>query len=75
MAIIFPGGDDLEENRERWSELLETFTKDENLLRQGAGPESIEKQHAKNRLTARERIQPPDRSRLKLFRTGDFCRL
>lgn len=47
----------MDENRKRWSELLEAIEKDENLLRQGGGAETIEKQHAKKRLTARERIE------------------
>jgi 3-methylcrotonyl-CoA carboxylase beta subunit len=46
----------LDENRERWVELLEALSSDERLLRQGGGTENIEKQHAKSRLTARERI-------------------
>ncbi len=46
----------MEENRARWLELLETLERDEGLLREGGGPEYIERQHAKNRLTARERI-------------------
>ena len=37
--------------------MLELLIRDENSLRQGGGPDSIEKQHAKNRLTARERIE------------------
>jgi acetyl-CoA carboxylase carboxyltransferase component len=45
------------ENRDRWLELLDAFARDENVLRQGGGPEAIEKQHAKNRWTARERIE------------------
>jgi len=47
----------LEENRSRWLELLELLAADEELLRQGGGREYIKKQHAKNRLTARERIE------------------
>jgi len=46
----------LKDNRTQWLELLEAFTAGESQLRQGGGPENIEKQHAKNRLTARERI-------------------
>ncbi len=46
----------MEENRDRWLELLQSFASDENALRQGGGHEYIQKQHAKNRLTARERI-------------------
>jgi acetyl-CoA carboxylase carboxyltransferase component len=45
------------ENRKQWLELLETYSRDETILKQGGGLENIEKQRAKNRLTARERIQ------------------
>ena len=47
----------MEENRSRWLELLEKLTADEELLGKGGGQEYIDKQHAKNRLTARERIR------------------
>ena len=47
----------MEENRNKWFELLDAFARDESILRQGGGPEYIEKQHAKKRLTARERIE------------------
>jgi acetyl-CoA carboxylase carboxyltransferase component len=44
----------LEDNRTRWLEPLNVFSADENILRQGGGPEYIEKQPAINRMTARE---------------------
>ncbi len=44
------------DNRRLWSELLSSFERDEDLLRQGGGTENIAKQHSKGRLTARERI-------------------
>ena len=56
-TIIPIRGGVLEDNRKRWLELLAAFAADENLLHQGGGSEYIEKQHAKNRLTARERIE------------------
>ncbi len=46
----------MEGNRERWMVLLDSFVRDESILRQGGGADHIEKQHARNRLTARERI-------------------
>jgi 3-methylcrotonyl-CoA carboxylase beta subunit len=46
----------VESDRERWVELLHSYVRDEESLRLGGGPENIEKQHAKGRLTARERI-------------------
>ena len=36
--------------------LMDDFLREEDRLRQGGGPEAIKRQHAKNRLTARERI-------------------
>jgi len=43
-------------NRQGWLDLLETYRRDEASLIQGGGPENIDKQHEKGRLTARERI-------------------
>ncbi|MBE7462343.1 MAG: acyl-CoA carboxylase subunit beta [Planctomycetes bacterium] len=39
-----------------WKELLATIRSDEWVVRQGGGPDAIERQHKKGRLTARERI-------------------
>jgi len=39
-----------------WGEPLTSLRRDAEQLRLGGGPENIEKQHKKNRLTARERI-------------------
>ena len=47
----------MEGNRSRWLQLLERLAGDEAVLKQGGGPENIGKQHEKNRLTARERIE------------------
>lgn len=44
------------QNRQKWTELLESYALDEAVLLQGGGAENIEKQHEKKRLTARERI-------------------
>src|SRR5687768_18073918 len=44
-------------NRQGWIELSEGLARDEDVLLQGGGPDNIEKQHAKGRLTARERIE------------------
>lgn len=44
-------------NRQGWIELSESFARDQKILLQGGGPDNIEKQHAKGRLTARERIE------------------
>ena len=46
----------MEENRTRWLQLMESLAKDESILQEGGGQEYIQKQHSKNRLTARERI-------------------
>ena len=60
-------------NSERWLELLETYSRNESILRQGGGPGNIEKQHAKNRLTARERIQNLIDSESEFFELGIFA--
>ncbi len=44
------------EQADSWDELLEMVRSDENELRLGGGPDAIDKQHKKGRLTARERI-------------------
>jgi 3-methylcrotonyl-CoA carboxylase beta subunit len=61
------------ENRAQWLELLETYSRDESILKQGGGSENIEKQHAKNRLTARERIQNLIDSEDEFFELGIFA--
>lgn len=47
----------MEPDRDGWGLLLEQLESDEQVLRQGGGPAAIAKQHEKNRLTARERIE------------------
>ena len=44
-------------NRELWLELQLSLAADEETLRRGGGPENISRQHAKKRMTSRERIQ------------------
>ena len=40
-----------------WEEILDVLSSDRQKIELGGGPESVRKQHAKGRLTARERIQ------------------
>jgi 3-methylcrotonyl-CoA carboxylase beta subunit len=42
---------------ESWDQILDLLRTDEEEVRQGGGAEAIRRQHDKNRLTARERIQ------------------
>ena len=44
-------------NRQGWLELSAALVKDQEILLQGGGLDNIDKQHAKGRLTARERIE------------------
>src|SRR5687768_14584973 len=44
-------------NRQGWIELSAALVKDQEVLLQGGGLDNIDKQHAKGRLTARERIE------------------
>jgi acetyl-CoA carboxylase carboxyltransferase component len=44
-------------DRQAWIDLLDTYALDEAKLREGGGSEAVAKQHAKGRLTARERVQ------------------
>lgn len=63
----------MEDNRNEWKRLLERLAEDEKALLQGGGPESIEKQHAKNRLTARERIRLLVDGGTQFFELGLFA--
>ena len=45
------------EGCESWDQILDLLRTDEEELLQGGGAEAIQRQHQKNRLTARERIQ------------------
>ncbi len=44
------------ESRSKWTELCQRFESDADQIREGGGPKAIERQHAKGRMTARERI-------------------
>ncbi len=58
-----------------WEPLLESLRRDRAQIAQGGGPKAIERQHEKNRLTARERVArliDPDSS---FFEFGRFCRV
>ncbi len=45
------------QNKEYWEKEKETILRERQTIYQGGGPKNIERQHAKNRLTARERIK------------------
>jgi len=62
-----------QENGRRWLELLESFRRDEEELKLGGGPEAIEKQHLKNRLTARERVAALLDEGTEFFEIGIFA--
>ena len=63
----------MEKNRDRWEELLDAYAREESILRHGGGTEHIEKQHAKNRLTARERIEHLVDGGTEFFELGIFA--
>ena len=44
------------QSRQQWLQMLEEYRRQESELQQGGGADNIKKQHAKNRMTARERI-------------------
>jgi acetyl-CoA carboxylase carboxyltransferase component len=60
-------------NRQGWNELLETYARDEEKLRQGGGPENAAKQHAKKRMTARERVDRLIDPESAFFELGIFA--
>ncbi len=45
------------QNKEYWEKEKESILRERQIIYQGGGPKNIERQHAKNRLTARERIK------------------
>ncbi len=45
------------QNKEYWEKEKESILRERQTIYQGGGPKNIERQHAKNRLTARERIK------------------
>jgi 3-methylcrotonyl-CoA carboxylase beta subunit len=61
------------ENRGKWLAMLESLVRDESSLQQGGGLASIEKQHARNRLTARERIDLLVDPGTEFFELGIFA--
>jgi len=56
-----------------WKELLNLIAEDEKRLFEGGGPASIDRQHAKGRLTARERIERLVDPGSGLFELGLFA--
>ncbi len=62
-------------NRELWLELQRSFDLDEEAIFQGGGSDNVARQHAKNRLTARERIQALVDPGSSFFELGIFAAL
>ena len=56
ISKIDPTSARFERNMRAMAELVSAVRNEEEQIRQGGGPRGIESQHAKNRLTARERI-------------------
>jgi 3-methylcrotonyl-CoA carboxylase beta subunit len=61
-----------ESNMRALAELVAQVRNEEEKIREGGGPKAAESQHAKSRLTARERIATPRRSRL-FFELGLYA--
>jgi acetyl-CoA carboxylase carboxyltransferase component len=61
------------DDREKWTQLLEGRRRDEESIRQGGGTANIQKQHAKGRLTARERIHALIDPASEFFETAIFA--
>lgn len=57
----------------RLADLVTEFRHHEELIRQGGGRDAIERQHAKNRLTARERITQLVDQQSNFFELGLWC--
>jgi 3-methylcrotonyl-CoA carboxylase beta subunit len=61
------------ENEKKWTRIIEQISKERDLISLGGGENNIQKQHNKNRLTARERISlllDPD---TKFFELAQFA--
>ncbi len=61
------------QNRQGWTDLLQGLARDEAVLIQGGGPENVDKQHEKGRLTARERIAELIDPGTEFFEIGLFA--
>src|SRR5262245_27647148 len=55
-APSVPTGPDHRPLEDAWTELLDVIRSERDFIAQGGGPQAIERQHARGRLTARERI-------------------
>jgi acetyl-CoA carboxylase carboxyltransferase component len=53
---VVPSSPRFEQNRRNMASLVERLRKEESEFAEGGGPKAVEAQHAKGRLTARERI-------------------
>jgi 3-methylcrotonyl-CoA carboxylase beta subunit len=60
-------------DRENWMQLLLEYARDKELLHLGGGREAIARQHAKGRLTARERISQLIDRGTEFFELGVFA--
>jgi acetyl-CoA carboxylase carboxyltransferase component len=56
ISKVNPTSARFEKNMRSMADLVSAIRKEEEQIRQGGGPKGIDSQHAKNRLTARERI-------------------
>ncbi len=61
------------ENSQYWQTEKEKIVKERKAIHQGGGPKNIERQHAKNRLTARERIKHLLDSNSPFFELGTYA--
>ena len=61
------------EDAQNWQELLEMMGSDASLIHQGGGAGAVERQHAKGRLTAHERIERLIDDDSSFFETGLYA--
>ena len=71
-SVLDLKGKEFEFNREYWNNISTIYDELIKTINLGGGPKNIEKQHAKKRLTARERINLLIDEKSKFFELGTF---
>jgi 3-methylcrotonyl-CoA carboxylase beta subunit len=73
VSKVDPTSSRFQKNMRNMAELVSAMRNQEEQIRQGGGPKAIEAQHAKKRLTARERIELLIDPKTRFFELGIFA--
>jgi len=71
-SVLDLKGKEFKSNEEYWENVTSIYDELGKTIELGGGPKNIEKQHAKKRLTARERINLLIDAKTKFFELGTF---